>query len=313
MDIESQTKVLVTGGAGFIASHLVDRLIAKGYETVVVDNLFSGKADHVNKLAKLYKVDITDPLQISKVFEREKPQVVAHYAAQTSVTRSIRDPSFDAAVNIVGSLNVFEAAKKFKVRRVVLASTGGAIYGDPQKLPCREDDPVCPLAPYGISKLTMEHFSNNYQPHDFSVMILRLGNVYGPRQDPEGEAGVVAIFAGRMLSDSDVVVYGDGEQQRDFIYVDDVVEASMKALFSKERGVYNIACNAGVSVNTIVERLRRIVQWEGEVLYKPTRQGEVFRIVLSSAKALNILGWKAVVSLDQGLRETVEYLQNYEI
>jgi len=310
METQPRARILVTGGAGFIGSHVVDRLITGGYEPVVIDNLSSGKASNINSQAKFYEVDITDQIQLGQVFGQEKPEVVLHYAAQTSVAFSIENPSFDARVNIVGSLNVFEAARKYGARRIVLASTGGAIYGEPNRLPCQEDDVLNPLAPYGISKMAMEHFSNSYGLHGLDVVTLRLGNVYGPRQDPNGEAGVIAIFAGKMLSGEDIVVYGQGEQQRDFVYVDDVVEANMKALFSKGVGVYNISSGLGVTVNTIVDKLRSLLNWRGEVNHQPARAGEVFKIYLSSVKALNAFGWEAKIPLDEGLKKTAIYIDS---
>jgi UDP-glucose 4-epimerase len=308
METESHSKVLVTGGAGFIGSHLVDWLIKENYETVVIDNLSSGKISNINERARFYQVDITDPIEVTQVFEQERPEMVLHYAAQTSVAFSIINPSVDAMVNIVGSLNIFEAARKFEVRRMVLASTGGAIYGEPKTLPCAEGDIQKPLAPYGISKLTMENFSSSYGLYGLGTVILRLGNVYGPRQDPNGEAGVIAIFTGKMLLGEDIVVYGQGEQQRDFVYVDDVVEASMKVLFSKDVGVYNIASGVGVSVNTIIDKLRDLIRWQGKVIHQPARTGEVLKIFLSSTKALNAFGWIAKVPLNEGLKKTVTYV-----
>lgn len=310
MGTQPRARILVTGGAGFIGSHVVDQLISRGYEPIVIDNLSSGKASNINSYAKFYKIDITDQAQLSQVFAQEKPEAILHYAAQTSVAFSVENPSFDASVNIIGSLNVFEAARKYRVRRIVLASTGGAIYGEPKALPCQEDDVLNPLAPYGISKMAMEHFSNSYSLRGLDVVILRLGNVYGPRQDPDGEAGVIAIFAGKMLSGEDIVVYGQGEQQRDFVYVDDVVDASMKALFGKGVGVYNISSGLGVTVNTIVEKLGSLLNWRGKVKHQPARAGEVFKIYLSSAKALNVFGWEAKISLDEGLKKTATYIDS---
>tara|TARA_Y100000590_G_scaffold171885_1_gene196585 strand:+ start:3156 stop:4100 length:945 start_codon:yes stop_codon:yes gene_type:complete len=303
-------KILVTGGAGFIGSHVVDCLVAKGYKPVVIDNLSSGKISNLNAHTKFYEIDITEQIQLNRVFDQERPAMVLHFAAQTSVAFSIENPSFDARVNILGSLNLFEVAKKYQVRRMVLASTGGAIYGEPKTLPCEEVDVLNPLAPYGISKMAMEHFATSYQLRDFDVVTLRLGNVYGPRQDPNGEAGVIAIFAGKMVSGEDIVVYGQGEQQRDFVYVDDVVEASMKALFGEGIGVYNISSGLGVTVNTIVDKLRSLLDWQGEVRYQVAREGEVFKIYLSSTKALNAFGWEAKVPLDEGLMKTATYIRS---
>jgi len=310
METQPRARILVTGGAGFIGSHVVDQLISRGYEPVVIDNLSSGKASNINSHAKFYEVDITDQAHLSKVFDKEKPEMILHYAAQTSVAFSIENPSFDARVNIIGSLNVFEAARKYRARRIVLASTGGAIYGEPKTLPCQEDDVINPLAPYGISKMSMEHFSNSYRLYGLDVVTLRLGNVYGPRQDPNGEAGVIAIFSGKMLSGEDIVVYGKGDQQRDFVFVDDVVDASMKALFSKGVGVYNISSGLGVTVNAIIDKLRNLLNWRGKVKHQPARAGEVFKIYLSSVKALNAFGWEAKISLDEGLKKTATYIDS---
>ena len=227
------TRILVTGGAGFIGSHVVDRLLELGHSVAVVDNLASGSASNLSPAATLYETDIAGP-SLDDVLRTERPEVVCHYAAQISVTHSMRDPVADASTNILGSLNLLQSCVRNGVRKVVYTSSGGAIYGEPQYLPCDEDHPVLPLSYYGASKYAVEKYLYVYQQtHGLDYTALRLGNVYGPRQDPTGEAGVVAIFAQAMLEGRPITIFGTGEQERDFVYVRDVAEASVAAL---ERG-----------------------------------------------------------------------------
>ncbi|MDO8690820.1 MAG: NAD-dependent epimerase/dehydratase family protein, partial [Dehalococcoidia bacterium] len=218
-------KVLVTGGAGFIGSHVVDGLIAQGHRVVVVDNLSTGSRDNLNPQAFFYEVDIRSP-QLVEVFAQERPDLVDHHAAQMSVNRSVQNPREDAEINVLGSLNVIECCRNFGVKKVVYISTGGAMYGEPQYLPCDEAHPINPLSPYGVTKHNAEHYLFTYRHlYGLNYTVLRYPNVYGPRQDPLGEAGVVAIFTGKMLEGQQAVINGSGEQERDFVYVADLVEA----------------------------------------------------------------------------------------
>ena len=304
-------RILVTGGAGFIGSHVVDRLVALGHRVTILDDLSTGRQEHVNSGARFYAVDITDKEAVQKVFARERPQVVNHHAAQISVARSIREPEEDARINLLGSLNLFEQCRQHGVEKVVFASTGGALYGEPTYLPCDENHPVRPLAPYGAAKYAVEGYLSVYhQTHGIPFTVLRYGNVYGPRQDPYGEAGVVAIFAQAMLEGKQPLINGDGEQERDFVYVADVVEANVAALENGDGGVYNIGTGVGTSVNRIAQPLQNIINYKGTVAHGPPRGGEVFKIYLDTSRARKELGWMPEVPLEEGLLRTVNYFKD---
>ncbi len=301
------TKILVTGGAGFIGSHVVDRLIELGHGVTVIDDLSAGRAANLSPAATLYETDIAGPA-IDDVLRAERPEVVCHFAAQISVTHSMRDPVADANTNIIGSLNLLESCVRNGVRKVVYTSSGGAIYGEPQYLPCDEAHPVQPLSYYGASKYAVEKYLHVYKAaHGLDYTALRLGNVYGPRQDPTGEAGVVAIFAQAMLEGRPITIFGTGEQERDFVYVRDVAEAAVAAL---ERGggeSYNIGAGVGASVNRVYALLREGAGYAGEASYAAARPGDVFRIYLDASKAREGLGWAPRHSLEDGLRETLRW------
>jgi UDP-glucose 4-epimerase len=307
-------KVLVTGGAGFIGSHVVDILIKKRYEVVIVDDLSTGRRSNLNPAAAFYQLDIRSP-ELADVFERERPDFVNHHAAQMDVRRSVVDPLFDADVNVRGSLNLLENARKFQVKRFVYISTGGAVYGEPHYLPCDEDHPINPICPYGASKHTVEHYLFMYQAnYGLPYTVLRYPNVYGPRQDPHGEAGVVAIFTGQMLADKPVVINGDGEQQRDFVYVGDCARANLLALTKEhEAGLYNLGSGVGTTVNEIFKCLAEITAYGRAPAYGPAKLGETSKIYLDGTKAGRQLGWQPEVSLEQGLRETVQYFKAVEV
>ncbi|MFZ1502424.1 MAG: NAD-dependent epimerase/dehydratase family protein, partial [Nitrospira sp.] len=244
-------KVLVTGGAGFIGSHVVDRLLQEGHEVVVVDNLVTGKRKNVPKAAQFYKLDIENP-KLERVFRNERPSVVFHLAAQMNVRRSVEDPMFDAQVNVLGTLNVLEQASKHGARKVIFSSSGGAIYGEQLAFPAPETHITQPLSPYGISKLCGEHYLSYYHRlSGIQIVSLRYANVYGPRQDPEGEAGVVAIFIQKMLRGEQAVVNGNGRQTRDFVFVEDVVESNLMAMGPEVEGVYNVGTGIETSVNDL--------------------------------------------------------------
>lgn len=300
-------KFLVTGGAGFIGSHIVDRLIDEGNQVVVVDDLSTGRQDNLNASAKFYKMDICSP-ELADVFEIEKPDYVSHHAAQISVIRSMREPALDVQLNILGSLNVIELSVKFGVRKIIYASTGGAIYGEPEYLPADEDHPVKPLAPYGINKHTVEHYLYLYGVnYGLNYTILRYANVYGPRQDPHGEAGVIAIFTQKMLSGQRPTIFGDGSSTRDYIYVGDVVSANMLALDHGDREIYNIATGRETSVNQLFSLLKDEFNFHCDPEYGPKRPGEVQRIFLTNDKAKAELGWIPKVALEEGIKKTVSY------
>ena len=300
---------LVTGGAGFIGSHLVDRLLALEYRVVIIDNLSSGKLKNLNPAATFYHSDITQPSS-SEVFQREQPGLVFHLAAQTSVSYSTREPVKDSEVNVVGTLRMLEAARRYGVEKFVFSSTGGALYGDPQVDPCPDDHPVVPLSPYAMSKylgeLNMEFYHRLYR---LNYTSLRFGNVYGPRQDPHGEAGVVAIFAQAMLEGKQPDIFGDGDQSRDFVSVKDAVEANILAIDRGDGMSINIGTGQKTSINRIFELLKGIVGYRWDPLHSPARLGDVYQISLQSTRAKQELGWTPQVDLEEGLRQTVEYFR----
>ena len=302
--------VLVTGGAGFIGSHVVDRLIQEGYRVAVVDDLSTGRREHVNPQATFYHLDINDPA-LGDVLGKERPRLVSHHAAQISIPASLRDPVYDARVNVLGSLNLLEACRAAEVEKVIFASSGGGIYGEPEYIPCNEEHPVRPLAPYGAAKMAVEGYLFAYsRSFRLPFTALRYANVYGPRQDPYGEAGVVAIFALAMLEGRRPVIFGSGEQERDFVHVADVAEANVLALQRGAGRVYNIGVGVGSSVNRIFSLLRDILSYGEEVQYAPARAGEVFKVHLDCARAERELGWRPTVSLEDGLARTVDYFRS---
>jgi UDP-glucose 4-epimerase len=303
---EDKMKILVTGGAGFIGSHVVDCFISKGFEVVIVDDLSTGRESNLNPRATFYKMDIRDP-QLANVFARELPDYVSHHAAQMDVRRSVAQPLFDADVNILGSINVIECARQFQVKKFVYISSGGAAYGEPEYLPCDENHPVNPICQYGASKHTVEHYLYMYRVnYGLEYAVLRYPNVYGPRQDPKGEAGVIAIFIGKMLAKEPVVINGDGEQQRDFVHVGECAYANFLALQAPS-GIYNLGSGYGVSVNQIFEALRKITAYPNDAQHGPAKLGETRVIYLDASKAFKAMGWKPAISLEDGLRQTLEY------
>jgi len=301
-------KILVTGGAGFIGSHVVDAYVGAGHQVVVVDNLTTGRREQVNAAAQLYALDIRSP-ELRDVFERERPDVVNHHAAQASVTASVADPRADAEINVMGTLNLCSLCAQFSVRRIVFASTGGAIYGDPQRIPADEQHPTTPLSPYGIHKLVGEHYVR-YFGSGLTWAVLRYANVYGPRQDPHGEAGVVAIFTRAMLDGKAPTIFGDGKQTRDFIYVEDVARANLLATDATASDLANIGTGAETSVNDLARHLASFTGFRGDPLHAAPRPGEVHRIALDVSKARRWLAWSPQTSLMDGLRKTAEWFQS---
>lgn len=306
-------RILVTGGAGFIASHVVDRLIESGHSVAVVDNFSSGRRANVNPAARLYELDIRSP-ELARVFAEEQPEVVNHHAAQIDVRRSVADPQFDADVNVRGSLNVLECAHRSEVQKFIYSSTGGAVYGEPEYLPCDEAHPIQPLSPYGASKHAFEHYLAMYQAlYGLAYVVLRYPNVYGPRQDPHGEAGVVAIFAGRMARGLPVVINGDGEQARDFTYVGDCARANLLALeHPQAAGLYNVGTGVPTTINQIFAALQSVTGYIGQARYVPAKLGETRFIYLDSQRLRAELGWQPTVALAEGLARTVEYFRTNE-
>ncbi len=291
---------LVTGGAGFIGSHLVDALIERGHTVAVLDDLSSGRADRVPGGTPLHRVDVADAAAVGEAITAESPEVVFHLAAQIDVRRSVADPAFDARVNVGGTAAVLEAARLAGARRAVLASTGGALYGEDVVLPTPEDTPLAPFSPYGASKAAAESYCAFYERlHGLSTLALRFGNVYGPRQDPHGEAGVIAIFAGARVDGRTATIFGDGQQTRDYVYVEDVVAGFLAAAASSATGAVNI----GTGIETSV--LELVAAMGVEARHEPGRAGEVLRSCLDVRRARDELGWAARVPLDEGLRRTV--------
>jgi UDP-glucose 4-epimerase len=305
-------KVLVTGGAGFIGSSIVDLLLEAGHSVAVVDDLSTGKQANVDARARFHLADIRDANALGEIFDREQPDVVSHQAAKASVRESMEKPVLYADVNVLGSLNLLEQARRRGVKKFIYASTGGAVYGEPQFLPVTEDHPINPLDPYGASKHHVEHYLNIYRANfGVSSTILRYPNVYGPRQDPFGEAGVVAIFCRLMLRGEKPTINGTGKQERDFVYVGDIARANLLAMEGKHEGIYNIGSGKGTDINTLFGKLSEIILFAGEPTYGPAKLGEVFKIYVDASRARRELGWEPTVSLEEGLRKTAEYFRKH--
>ncbi len=306
-------KILVTGGAGFIGSHVVDLMIEAGHDVVVVDNLSTGRMTNLNPKAKFYQVDIRTP-ELEHVFEVEHPEVVDHHAAQMDVRRSVADPIYDANINVLGSLNVLNMAVKYKVRKMIYISSGGAVYGEPEYLPCDENHPIKPLCPYGATKYMVELYLYMYQQtYGLDYSIIRYPNVYGPRQDPGGEAGVVAIFTGAMLKGRPVMINGTGEQMRDFVYVGDCARANLMLLNQGSGRVYNLGYGVGTTINQIYDTLKMITSYPLPAKHAEAKAGETFRIYSDATRAKEELGWQPSVNLEAGLRKTVDYFKTKEL
>ena len=302
-------KILVTGGAGFIGSHVVDAYIADGHMVVVVDDLSSGVKENVNPKAEFYQLDIRSQ-EIQQVFQRHPFDVVNHHAAQMDVRRSVADPKFDASVNVIGGLNIFESARESGVKKIIFSSTGGAIYGEQDYFPADEEHPVRPLSPYGITKLVTEKYLFYYREiHGIEHVVLRYANIYGPRQNPHGEAGVVAIFAKKMLQGEKPVINGDGKQTRDYTYVGDVVKGNLLALKYSGSNVFNIGTSIETDVTQLFRTLRGLLHPACPEEHGPAMIGEQLRSVISSAKIQRELGWSPSVSLSEGLKMTAEFFK----
>jgi UDP-glucose 4-epimerase len=305
-------KILVTGGAGFIGSHIVDQYIAAGHSVAIVDNLWhegGGKPTNIPPAASFFRVDITDEAALQRVFDEVRPEVVNHHAAQHSVAISVRDPQLDARVNVLGLLNVLQNCTRVGVRKIIFASSG-ATYGTPLRLPIDEELPQRPESPYGITKMVGEHYLRYWQTtHGLNYTILRYGNVYGPRQDPNGEAGVIAIFALRFLKQEAVRVDWDGEQRKDYVFVGDVARANLLALSAGENEAFCIATGQGTSVNEIYQELARATGFTAPIIHAPKRPGDIRLAYFDCTKAARLLGWRAEVSLQEGIRQTLAFFQ----
>lgn len=303
--------ILITGGAGFIGSNIADVMIEKKHNVVIIDDLSTGKKQNINKKAKFYNLSVTDAKKTEKVFNKEKIDVVIHHAAQLDVRKSVADPSFDAEVNIKGTINILEASRKNNVKKIIFASSGGTIYGEcPKKAP-NEKAFANPLSPYGVAKLSVDHYIKCYNAiYGLKYTILRYANVYGPRQDPYGEAGVVAIFIGRMLKNEGIFIFGDGKQLRDYVYVKDVVNANLKALTKADNEIINIGTHKTLSVNQLVKELSAITKYKQKPVYKEKRSGELFKSFLDNTKAEKVLNWQPETDIKKGLQETVNFFKN---
>lgn len=302
--------IMVTGGAGFIGSHVADAYIAAGHTVVIVDDFSSGKQQNVNPKAKVYRMDIQDPA-VENVFRDEKIEVMAHLAAQMDVRRSVADPKFDASVNVLGFLNLMEAGRKHGLKKVIFSSTGGAIYGEQDYFPADEEHPNRPLSPYGITKLVTEKYLFFYKAiYGIDHVILRYANIYGPRQNPHGDAGVVAIFTQRMLKGEQPVINGDGKQTRDYVYVGDVVQGNLLALGYSGSNIFNIGTGIETDVNQLFGHIRNLTGSPCEEKHIPAKAGEQMRSVITAKKISDMLGWKQTVTLEEGLKKTVEFFKN---
>lgn len=309
-------QILVTGGAGFIGSHIVDAYIEAGHRVVVIDDLSSGKAENLDPNAAFYQLDIRSP-GVARIFEIHRPEVVSHHAAQMDVRYSVKDPGHDAQINILGTLNILEQCRRYEVRGCILASSGGAIYGEHDYLPTPEECAHQPLSPYGVGKLAAEHYLRLYE-ETFQIkgLVLRYANVYGPRQNPHGEAGVVAIFCQAMLQGKPLVVNGDGEQTRDYVYIKDVVKANLLALdhlltsaLRFQIRILNIGTGIETSVNSILEKLSKASGRRATHRNAPCRPEEQRRSALDSKRAQELLGWSPEVPLDEGLSRTFSWYE----
>jgi len=339
-----KTTVLVTGGAGFIGSHIVDLLLKNNYDVVIIDDLSSGREVNIHKNARFYKLNITDQKGLVGVFKKEKPDYICHEAAQISVSFSVRDPLFDAQTNILGSLNLLQCCVNYKVKGVIFASSGGTVYGEPDRFPISEDFPFKPQSPYGISKVAIEYYLDFYKKnYHLPYVALRYGNVYGPRQDPYGEAGVIAIFIEKMLKGEVPTINGDGEYIRDYIYVEDVAYANLlvlknmvklpEALRGKEKGIereqevevetkyktnlkskheakfkfngFNLGSQRGTSVNDIFYLLKEMIKFPYPADYGPPREGDLRKNILDCHLIKDVLRWKPQFDLSSGLEKTV--------
>ncbi|MGE5444425.1 MAG: NAD-dependent epimerase/dehydratase family protein [Ignavibacteriales bacterium] len=297
-------KILITGGAGFIGSYVADAFIREGHKVLIVDNLSTGIEENIPREADFVKCDIRERTLLEKVFSDFKPDMVNHHAAQINVRQSVEDPTFDAEVNIIGTLNLLELSVRHRIKRFIFASTGGAIYGEPEKLPADETTPPMPISPYGASKYAVENYLGYYRAvYGLEYVALRYSNVYGPRQNPHGEAGVVAIFCSRIISGKPCMIFGDGSQTRDYVFAEDVARANILGI-NAPVGKYNIGTEIETSVNELVTVLRRAAGRKFEVEYAPPRPGEVQRISLDTNLAKRVLGWSPKVNLEDGIGQT---------
>lgn len=304
-------RILITGGAGFIGSHLADAYVRAGHEVAVLDNLVSGKLENLEGAnVQFYHVDITDREGVRRVFASFQPEVVSHHAAQMSVKVSTDRPIYDAENNVLGLINVLEASVEVGVRKVIFASSGGTVYGDSEQIPSPETAELAPMSPYGITKMVGEHYLRYFKAmHGLDYTVFRYGNVYGPRQDPHGEAGVVAIFAKRLIAKQTPTIHWDGEQRKDYVHVRDVAAANVLALTAGSGEAFNIGAGVATSVNELFNELERHIKSGIAPTYGPKRDGDVRLSYLAIDKAERLLGWKPVVALAEGMVDTVAFFR----
>ncbi len=304
-------KIIITGGAGFIASHIADSYISLGHKVVILDNLSTGKEDFINKKATFYAVDIRNRNEIKKIMQKEKPDIINHHAAQISVRNSVDNPQNDANVNILGLLNLLEEGRINGIKKMIFASSGGVVYGEAKQIPTPETyQPLMPLSPYGVTKLASELYLNYYlHAYKLPYIALRYSNVYGPRQNPHGEAGVVAIFSLKLLRNRVPIINGDGLQVRDYVYVEDIVDANVKALDCIKSGSYNIGTGIQTNVIQIYQKIKDITSSLIEVKHGPPKTGEQKISCLDCNRAFKILGWRPQYDLSKGMKKTVEFFQ----
>lgn len=305
--------ILVTGGAGFIASHIVDAYIALGHRVVVIDNLSTGQKTNVNANAVFYDADIRDKAAIEDIFQKEKPEIVNHHAAIAEVVKSLRDPIPTIETNVIGTINLLMAGKDNEMKKFIFASTGGAIYGEPKKIPADEKTPATPLSPYGLSKLQSEQAITCYARNfGFDYLIFRYPNVYGPRQNPKGEAGVVAIFSELMINNKRPTIFGDGTKMRDYVYVDDLVRANIIALTNNSNDIFNLGWGIGISDKEVFDSLAEAIGIHDiHPIYAKYRKGEVYKISLDAKKAKKVLNWWPKIKFKQGVKKYIEITYPY--
>ena len=301
--------ILVTGGAGFIGSNIVDAYIEKGHDVIIIDNMSTGVEKYINPKAKFYKMDICDE-GISEVFKNHRIDIVNHHAAQIDLRKSVENPKFDIEVNIKGSVNLLQNAIENKIQKFIFASTGGAIYGEHDYFPADEKHPTRPYAPYGINKMTVEKYLFYYNyVYGLNYVVLRYANVYGPRQNPHGECGVIAIFTDKITKGTEPLINGDGKQTRDYVFVSDVVNANVLALDAKESTIYNVGTSKETDVNYIFDRINHYAGTNFEEKHGPAKKGEQKRSVLSFEKISEELGWQPMMDIETGLKITTEYFK----
>jgi len=300
-------KILVTGGAGFIASHIVDAYLREGHTVAVVDDLSTGKKENLNSNAVFYEAAVQNT-ELENIFKEFSPEIINHHAAHIDLRRSVDDPIFDAESNVLGTLNILRLARKYEAKKIIFASTGGAIYGEPENIPVDETTPALPLSPYGAGKLASEHYIRIWK-HLFGLdyTIFRYPNVFGPRQDPKGEAGVVAIFSLLMKQGLKPKIFGDGSKTRDYLFVEDLVRANLLALEKGSGTIMNLGWGREISDRKVFDTISSEIGFNQDPEYLPVRPGEVYRISLNANNAGNVIGWHPTITFEEGVKKAVAF------